>query len=122
MRKINIVWAEGLSSENLIHLRDQVSLAIADPSFTIIANYEIHWTQIELKDNEVPRIVWADSLSPVEVDFLREQVDMALADPDFAIVTNYEVHVEGIDTVKKIEREVKPYILLTRFEILKRGK
>jgi len=120
MRKINIVWAENLSPGDLEILREQVDLAIADPSYTIVANYEIHWTEIELKDDEVPRIVWADSLSPGDIDVLRNQVGMALEDPDFAIVTNYEVHVEGIDTIKKVDREVKPCILLTRFEILKR--
>ena len=120
MRKINIVWAEGLRPEELTELRHQVNLAIADPSYTIIANYEIHWTEIELKDDEVPRIIWADSLSPEDINFLREQVSSALIDPDFAIVTNFEVHVEGIDMMKKIDREVKPCALLTRFQILKR--
>jgi hypothetical protein len=119
MRKINVVWAEGLSPEDLGVLREQIDLARADPSYTIIANYGIHWTEIELKDDEVPRIVWADSLSPGDIDILREQVDMALQDPNFTIVTNYEVHVEGIDTIKKVEREVKPCIRLTRFQILK---
>ena len=119
MRKINVVWAEGLNPEELEELREQIKIAIADPTYTVIANYELHWTEIELKDDEVPKIIWADGLIAGDVDLLREQVQRALSDPNFAIITNYEVHVEGIDTIKKVEREIKPCIMLTQFQILK---
>ena len=120
MRKIHLVWAEGLRSEELTELRHQVNCAKADPSYTIIANYEVHWTEIKLKDDEVPRIVWANSLSAEDINLLREQVDCALQDPDFPIVTNYEVHVKGIDDLEKVEKEIKPGLRLTRYQILKR--
>lgn len=114
------MWAENLNPEELQGLRDQVTVAREDPSYTIIANYPIHWTEIELGDDEVPRIIWADSINAMEMEVLRDQVNMALMDPNFAIVTNFEIHVEGIDTIKKVEREVKPSIRLTRFQILKK--
>jgi len=42
----NIVWADGLSDSDVSELREQVDLAIADPDFSIVANYQITWEQI----------------------------------------------------------------------------
>ena len=119
MYKINVVWAENLNPENLADLREQVELSIADPSHVMISNFEVHWTEIKLNQDEVPRIIWADSISAVEIEELREQVDKALVDPNFPIVTPFEIHVEGIDTIEKVEKEVKSGLRLTRYQILK---
>jgi hypothetical protein len=116
MRKISIVWAEGLNSLELSELREQLDFVRLDPSYTIITKYEIHWTEIELKDDEeVPRLIWGNGLTQEDINTLKEQWDMAQMDPDFFIVTNHKVYVEGID-----ERVIKPWKLLTRFQILKK--
>lgn len=90
--KINIIWAEGLNDKDLKILREQVELAMRDPDYSIVANYEIHWDQIPVNENLLARIVWTDHLDAKDTEVLKEQVDRALVDPNYAIVTNYEVH------------------------------
>jgi len=46
MTPIRIVWAEGLSETDTDALREQVDLALVDPDFSIIANYEVHWAEM----------------------------------------------------------------------------
>jgi len=46
MTPMRIVWAEGLNSEDVDNLREQVDLALVDPDFSIIANYEVHWEEM----------------------------------------------------------------------------
>jgi len=46
MTPMRIVWAEGLNSDDLDNLREQVDLALVDPDFSIIANYEVHWEEM----------------------------------------------------------------------------
>jgi hypothetical protein len=45
-----IVWAEGLSDNDVDQLREQVDLALVDPDYSIVANYEIHWEEMGSKD------------------------------------------------------------------------
>ena len=116
MRKINIVWAEGLNSLELSELREQLDFVRLDPSYTIITKHEIHWTEIKLKDDEkMPRLIWGDGLTQEDINTIKEKLEMAQMDPDYFIVTNHEIHVEGID-----ERVIKPWKSLTRFQLLKR--
>lgn len=42
----NLVWADGMSDQNINDLREQVDLAIADPDFSIVSNFQITWEQI----------------------------------------------------------------------------
>jgi hypothetical protein len=92
--RIRFVWAD-IEKKDLKNFRKVVEKAISDPDYSIIANYEIHWDEIELKKNPTARILWADISGP-EIENLRKQVDMALVDPDFSVITNYEVHWEEI--------------------------
>jgi len=46
MTPIRIVWAEDLSDMDIENLREQVDLALVDPDFSIIANYEVHWEEM----------------------------------------------------------------------------
>lgn len=46
MTPIRIVWAEELSEGDVDDLREQVDLALIDPDFSIIANYEVHWDEM----------------------------------------------------------------------------
>jgi len=45
-----IVWAEGLSDSDVEMLREQVDLALVDPDYSIVANYEVHWEEMGSRD------------------------------------------------------------------------
>jgi hypothetical protein len=45
-----IVWAEGLSDADVEALREQVDLALVDPDYSIVANYEIRWEEMGARD------------------------------------------------------------------------
>lgn len=45
-----IVWAEGLSDTDVEMLREQVDLALVDPDYSIVANYEIRWEEMGARD------------------------------------------------------------------------
>jgi len=46
MTPMRIVWAEDLNVDDVDNLREQVDLALIDPDFSIVANYEIHWEEM----------------------------------------------------------------------------
>lgn len=46
MTPMRIVWAEDLNNEGVDNLREQVDMALVDPDYSIIANYEIHWEEM----------------------------------------------------------------------------
>ena len=46
MTPMRVVWAEDLNPDDIDNLREQVDLALVDPDFSIIANYEIHWEEM----------------------------------------------------------------------------
>lgn len=45
-----IVWAEGLSDVDVERLREQVDLALVDPDYSIVTNYEVHWEEMGARD------------------------------------------------------------------------
>lgn len=45
-----IVWADGLSDTDVEMLREQVDLALVDPDYSIVANYEIRWEEMGARD------------------------------------------------------------------------
>ncbi len=45
-----IVWAENLSDSDVDDLREQVDLALVDPDYSIVANYEVHWEEMGSRD------------------------------------------------------------------------
>jgi len=45
MTPFRIVWAENLSDADVNDLREQVDLALVDPDYSIITNYEVHWEE-----------------------------------------------------------------------------
>lgn len=45
-----IVWAENLSDTDLDMLREQVDLALVDPDFSIVANYQVNWEEMGSRD------------------------------------------------------------------------
>lgn len=45
-----IVWAEGLSDVDTEKLRAQVDLALVDPDYSIVANYEVRWEEMGSRD------------------------------------------------------------------------
>jgi len=50
MTPMRVVWAENLSVEQVDDLREQVDMALVDPDYSIIANYEIHWEEMGSND------------------------------------------------------------------------
>jgi hypothetical protein len=46
MTPMRVVWAEDLNPEDVDNLREQVDLALVDPDYSIIANYEVHWEEM----------------------------------------------------------------------------
>jgi len=46
MTPMRVVWAEDLNENDVDNLRGQVDMALVDPDFSIIANYEIHWEEM----------------------------------------------------------------------------
>lgn len=46
MTPIRIVWAEDLSEVDVDNLREQVDLALVDPDYSIIANFQVHWEEM----------------------------------------------------------------------------
>ncbi|MBD3261445.1 MAG: hypothetical protein GF334_07155 [Candidatus Altiarchaeales archaeon] len=46
MTPIRIVWAEDLSEADVDNLREQVDLALVDPDYSIIANFQVHWEEM----------------------------------------------------------------------------
>ena len=45
-----LVWGENLSEIDVEDLRGQVDLALVDPDYSIVTNYEVHWEEIGSKD------------------------------------------------------------------------
>lgn len=45
-----IVWGEGLSDIDTDDLREQVDLALVDPDYSIVTNYEVHWEEMGSRD------------------------------------------------------------------------
>jgi hypothetical protein len=45
-----IVWSDGLSDADTEALREQVDLALVDPDYSIVANYEVHWEEMGSRD------------------------------------------------------------------------
>jgi hypothetical protein len=45
-----IVWAEDISEADVEALREQVDLALVDPDYSIIVNYEVHWEEMGSRD------------------------------------------------------------------------
>jgi hypothetical protein len=43
---MRVVWAEELSDSDTENLREQIDMALVDPDFSIVANYEIHWQEM----------------------------------------------------------------------------
>jgi len=46
MTPIRIVWAEELSEYDVESLREQVDLALVDPDYSIITNYQVNWEEM----------------------------------------------------------------------------
>lgn len=45
-----IVWGDKISELDVMDLREQVDLALVDPDYSIVANYEVHWEEMGSKD------------------------------------------------------------------------
>ncbi len=45
-----LVWGENLSEGDTEDLREQVDLALVDPDYSIVTNYEVHWEEIGARD------------------------------------------------------------------------
>lgn len=45
-----IVWGDRISEQDTDELREQVDLALVDPDYSIVANYEVHWDEMGSKD------------------------------------------------------------------------
>jgi len=46
MTPIHLVWAENLSEDDVENLREQVDMSLLDPDYSIVTNFEVHWTDI----------------------------------------------------------------------------
>ena len=45
-----IVWAEDISEADTEMLREQVDLALQDPDYSIVVNFEVHWEEMGSRD------------------------------------------------------------------------
>lgn len=45
-----LVYADGLSDVDVDELREQIDLALVDPDYSIVTNFEVHWEEIGSKD------------------------------------------------------------------------
>jgi len=45
-----VVWSEGLDETQLDELREMVDLALMDPDFSIVANYQVNWEEYGAND------------------------------------------------------------------------
>lgn len=45
-----LIWAEDLDQYDVENLRDQIDLALLDPDYSIIANFQVHWEEISASD------------------------------------------------------------------------
>jgi hypothetical protein len=45
-----IVWGDRISEADVLDLREQVDLALVDPDYSIVTNYEIHWEEMGSRD------------------------------------------------------------------------
>lgn len=50
MTPIRVIWGDKLSQAHMDDLRAQVDLALQDPDYSIIANYEINWQEMGSND------------------------------------------------------------------------
>lgn len=46
MTPIRLVWAEDASSTDVDAIREQVDLALQDPDYSVITNFELHWEEL----------------------------------------------------------------------------
>jgi len=46
MTPYRLVWGEDLNDEQVEELREQVDLALQDPDYSVIANFEVHWEEM----------------------------------------------------------------------------
>ena len=46
----NVIYAPGLTSQEVEELRTQVDLSYLDPEYSIVTNYEVNWNQIGAQD------------------------------------------------------------------------
>jgi len=46
MTPMRVVWAEELSDTDVENLREQVDMALTDPDFSIVANYQVNWQEM----------------------------------------------------------------------------
>lgn len=45
-----LVWAEDLDEADVVALREQVDLALLDPDFSIVTNYQVNWEELGARD------------------------------------------------------------------------
>ncbi len=45
-----LVWAEDLDEQDVFALREQVDLALLDPDFSIVTNYQVNWEELGARD------------------------------------------------------------------------
>lgn len=46
MTPYRLVWGEDLNDEQVEQLREQVDLALQDPDYSVISNFEVHWEEM----------------------------------------------------------------------------
>lgn len=71
----NLIWGEGLNTDEVNELRNQVDYAIADPDFSIVTNYEVKWQLIGAQErllNLSSEYEYTDALLTVGLGVTRE--------------------------------------------------
>jgi hypothetical protein len=62
MTPYRLVWGENLDENQLDDLRDQVDLALQDPDYSIVTNYQVNWEEMGA-DQRVPDWSWIFDLT-----------------------------------------------------------
>ncbi len=46
MTPIRVVWAEGMDQQDIENMREQIDVALQDPDFSIVTNFELRWEEM----------------------------------------------------------------------------
>lgn len=46
MTPIRVVWSEGMDAGDVENMREQIDVALQDPDFSLVTNFELHWEEM----------------------------------------------------------------------------
>ena len=103
MTPYRLVWAEDMSDQDTEALREQIDLALQDPDYSIITNFEVHWEEMGA-DQRLPDWSWV-------WDFTDRQMYAGLGVTESLLsgessYSGDRIHLEVINTRYMLVREM----------------